>query len=78
MMHFCGLWVGGSRLRKDRVSSWFPPFPVLRFDRTSQIKGKSRASPHLLRRHGRQSWEGLHVCPRLGPSDRAQLCTYSS
>jgi len=31
----------------------------------------------LLRRHGRQPWEGLHVSPRLCPSERAQLCTYS-
>eukprot|EP00884_Botryococcus_braunii_P003116 jgi/Botrbrau1/12805/Bobra.117_1s0021.1 len=31
----------------------------------------------LLRRHGRQPWEGLHVSPCLCQSERAQLCTYS-
>eukprot|EP00884_Botryococcus_braunii_P003919 jgi/Botrbrau1/13528/Bobra.0347s0012.1 len=29
----------------------------------------------LLRRHGRQPWEGLNVYPRLCPTERAQLCT---
>jgi hypothetical protein len=36
-----------------------------------------KALKHILRRHHRQCWRGLHLSPRQCPSVGAQLCAYS-